>query len=514
MVILEDKSLDFIMEAAKKVSDVVGSTLGPYGRTVLIESKSHTKGLHVTKDGVTVAKNIALESPVERMVASIMKEASEEVVKKAGDATTSSIVLTYRLMELFQQAVKETKMNPNILLKEIKKISEEMISTVEAMAIPATPDIIEKVATISANNDETLGKLVYDCYAEVGDDAAVIVENGPATYYEVKRGFEIQGGMPNVFFANDQSDETFNAEDAHVFVYDGTIDNIFKIENVLKSKDWMRESLVIISDFSVNFAGVMATNVQRKGYKICLVNAPALGWRRQEILQDVCMATGATYYSEKMGEDLSHLTEEDLGLIASIKATTTTTAIIPPPSTREKCIERAKELRSASNVEDINHVNRRIAALDGGLGIIYVGGSSKTEQKELFDRIEDAVLAVRAARQGGVVPGGGIALFDSFDDDWPQGSTERVQACSIMEDLSYTVINRIFKNAGINRHVDEPFSNVNFGGGKGVNLITLEEGNMIDVGVIDTATAVTSSLRAAVSVASTLLSTNAIIYKP
>ena len=521
MIYSSDKAREATIASVDTVANVVGSTLGPEGRTVIISSKKFPKGIHITKDGVTVASSLILEHPVDRAIASIMREAAEETVRAAGDATTSSIVLTQALIHAFNNHVLDDS-NTTRVLRHMREYYNKIISYIQRTSIDVTDEGIKRVASISTNNDNVLGDVISDCYNAVAQSGAITVERGGGlpeklgeTHYTVRHGFEIDATVAHEFFLNNEAKTAWDADDVNVIVYDGEMSSVHDLENCLKGINLHQEPTLIIADYTQQFMGIMATNVAQQGYKLCLVNAPALGWRREEILRDICLATNATYHSHKMGDSARNIMESDVGIAERVRVTKNTITIEPPEMTKEQCKAKADELRQVENADDNDHIQKRIASLDGGLGVIHVGGDTKSEQDELYDRIEDAVLAVKAAIKEGIVPGGGVALRDAAtvvagfkapDDDAEIARNIIIDACE-------SVFYKILDNAGMREYIpSDDIASLQVG--YGLDVINDEWGDMMEMGIIDTTKAVCHSFKSAMSVAITLLNTNSIIFQP
>jgi len=510
---------DKLINGIKTISSAVKSTLGPSGQTVLIESPHHTHGITVTKDGVTVAKAVSLIDPVENLAVRMMKEASDRTASSAGDGTTTAIVLTEALvlngMELIDDA------NKTEVLRDMVRITEDVVKKLERRSKKVTKRNLKDVATISANNDPELGKIIAEVYKEVGENGIVTVDRSQTseTYYESTRGIKVDRGYSSPMFINDQKKDECILEDTYVLVSDSEIANILNIENILKPIIQENKKLLIIAPCSSNVLNTLAANVVKNNLKVCVVQPPNFGYKQHELMQDIAISVGATYFSEKTGDDLSIITMADLGHASKIIAGDTSTIIIKDEDTHSEVIDKRVEQlweqhKNTNKKEDKEFILSRIASLTGGIGVIYVGGKTDLEQKELYDRIDDAVCAVRSALEEGILPGGGLALWEigaliyNLDDisrpyNW--------DAIKIMENALKEPFNQIIRNAGgdLDKIVDEVFQedDVNYG----YNAKTGEFGDMYKMGVIDPLKVTKNALQNAVSVAVTILSTNAII---
>lgn len=495
-----------------KISAAVKSTLGPRGNTVLIESENHLHGITVTKDGVTVAKAVDLIDPVENLAVRIMKEASERTATMAGDGTTSAIVLTEALVN----AAVGQRINQEVFDWMVSG-TKEIVGMLRGKAKRVTKTKLKDVATISANNDAVIGKTIASVYNEVGKDGVVTVERSQTsqTYYETTNGIKVDRGYSSPMFINDQRRDECVMEDVYVMVSDAEVSNILQIENVLKPIIQKGGRLLIIAPCSTNVLNTLAANVVKKGLKICVIQPPSFGYKQHELMQDIAISVGANYFSEKTGDDLSIIDFSDLGHASKIIAGKSSTVIVKEEHENQELVDqRIAELRlahtEANAKQDKDFILSRIASLSGGIGVIHVGGNTDLEQKELYDRVDDAVCAVRSALEEGILPGGGNALLWASDrleinkDDDPAKKI----AYAILKDAIKAPARQILVNAGIDyeRYYSEalPF-------GQGLNVKTEVMGDLMKMGVIDPLKVTRSALENAVSVAVTILSTNAII---
>tara|TARA_R110000824_G_scaffold120188_2_gene275210 strand:- start:2852 stop:4432 length:1581 start_codon:yes stop_codon:yes gene_type:complete len=497
-----------LISGISKISNAVKSTLGPQGQTVLIESTEHTQGLTVTKDGVTVAKSIFLLDPVENLAVRMMKQASEKTANTAGDGTTTAIVLTEALVKAGQKYI--TK-EDNIIqvVREIRTEGENLLERIKKESIEVTDSMLTDIATISANNDIEIGKIIAKAYDEVGKDGIVTVERSQTdkTYAEVTNGIKVDRGYTSTMFINDQRKDECVLEGVKVLVCDTEISNILQIEGILKPIINSGDKLLIIGNCSQNVINTLAANVQRNGLKFCNILVPSFGYRSHELMQDIAFSVGAKYFSEQTGDDLSLIRMDDLGFADKIIVGKDSTIIIKNGDISVEAIERVAELREQQETLTAKHerefVNERIASLVGGIGCIHVGATSDIEQKEKFDRVDDSVCAVRSALQEGIVAGGGL-LLDALAKEYNKDS-----AChKILKETLESPMAQILKNAGLD--VSKVYKK-KLKKNEGYNVVTGEYGDMFEMGVIDPAKVTTQALSNAISVATTILTTNAII---
>jgi len=505
-----------LIKGVVKMSRAVKSTLGPSGNTVLIESAEHTHGLTVTKDGVTVAKSIFLIDPVENLAVRMMKEAADRTATSAGDGTTTAIVLTEALV-LAGNELMSPDLNRTEVLRSLVEQSNGVVDKLKKHSKKLSNKMLVDVATISANNDKSVGKIIADVYKEVGKNGVVTVEKSQTseTYAEVTKGIKIPRGYLSNLFANNQRRDECVLEDVDILVADIEISNLLQLENILKPIIQEGRKLFIIAPCNVNVVNTLAANVMKGNLKVCAVPPPNFGYKQHELMQDIAVSVGATYFSEKTGDDLSLITYADLGHATKVIVNNEQAIVIRSnvKSNDEKIAERVTQLwqshEEATRKADKDFILERIASLTGGIGVIFAGGNTDLEQKELYDRIDDAVCAVRSALEEGILPGGGMSLAYMVNDKAEDGmSKEKMAARNILNLALVSPMNQIIENAGL-------CANNLYNGreefGEGVNVKTGEKGNLIQMGVIDPLKVTRSALENAVSVATTILSTNAVV---
>lgn len=513
-----------LIDGIKKIAGAVKSTLGPGGNTVLIESPHHTHSITVTKDGVTVAKAVDLFDPVENLAVRMMKEAAERTAASAGDGTTTSIILTEAMvLEGTERITHGT--NRTVVLKHLSEMCANVIEQLASKSRKVTNAMLADVAAISANNDPMLGKVIANVYKEVGRTGIVTVEKSQSadTYYETTKGLKIARGYLSNLFVNDHKKDECVFEDVMVLVADTEISSILQIEAVLKPIITEGKKLLIIAPCGVNVVNTLAANVVKGNVKVCAVPPPNFGYKQHELMQDIALSVGATYFSEKTGDDLSLINYGDLGHAAKVIVGADSTIIIKSTarSKADAIEERVGQLWAAHAIakrkSDKDFLLERIASLTGGIGVIYVGGNTDLEQKELYDRVDDAVCAVRSALEEGILPGAGKALYE-IDHSKLLGaddSHERAVAWHIIDAALEAPIRQILANVGLDldevysKYIPEGYDKVP--DGYGYNAKTAEYGDLIKMGVVDPFKVTRSALQNAVSVASTILSTNAII---
>ena len=505
-----------------KMSKAVKSTLGPSGNTVLIESPHHTHGITVTKDGVTVAKSIDLIDPVENLAVRMMKEAADKTATSAGDGTTTAIVLTEGLVLGGLEHITED-MNRTEVLRHMVDISAKVVDKLRKKSKKVTTSMLLDVAAISANNDREIGKIISEVYKEVGKSGVVTVERSQTseTYSQTTKGLKIDRGYLSHLFVNDVKKDECVFDDVMVLVADIEIANILQIENVLKPIISEGKKLLIISPCNVNVVNTLAANSMKGNLKVVAVAPPNFGYKQHELMQDIAVSVGATYFSEKTGDDLSLINYLDLGHAAKVIVGKDKTILIrsnvkvDQGSIDERVAQLWQLHEQSTRKGDKDFILERIASLTGGIGVIFVGGQTDLEQKELYDRVDDAVCAVRSALEEGILPGAGKALLDesaelfaNFDFMSIDNSKELDAAVKIIVNALMAPFQQILANAGL-----KP-SDVYKDGtpvGHGYNLKTGQVGDLVAMGVIDPFKVTRSALQNAISVAVTILSTNAII---
>jgi chaperonin GroEL len=520
-ILFDKEGRDKLINGITILSKAVKSTLGPRGRTVLIESPNHTHGITVTKDGITVAKSIFLLDPVENLAVKILKEAADRTATSAGDGTTTAIVLTEAIVRQGQDLLNE-KHNVTEVIKNINSVANGIIHSLERSSKKVSGKTLHNVASISANNDNEIGKIISSAYTKVGKNGIVTIENSQTaeTYSEFTNGIKIGRGYTSNMFVNDFKNDECIMDDVLVLVTDQEISNILSIEGVLKTVIQENKKLLIIGPCNQNVINTLAVNVVKNKLKFCNIAPPEFGYKMNELMSDIAISLGAKYFSESTGDDLSLITIEDLGKADRIIIGRDTSSIIKPASKDKEVTDRVAQLwlahDAAQKKNDKEFIKHRIASLTGGIAVIYVGGNSDLEQKERKDRVDDAVCAVRSALEEGILPGGGLALFNESyriiadaDDMIEDISPEKYVAMQIMARAIQAPLLQIHENAGNDGYdiMEQCASDAN----TGYDVKNDMYGDMYEMGIIDPLKVTKNALKNAVSVATTILSTNAII---
>ena len=510
-----------LISGINKMASAVKSTLGPMGNTVLIESPEHTHGITVTKDGVTVAKSISLVDPVENLAVRMMKEAAEGTATIAGDGTTTAIVITEALVDAGITMIGKDY-NKTEILRELTEYTQEIIQELGKISKPVTKKMLSDVASISANNDKKIGKIIADTYGKVGKNGIVTVEKSQTseTYNEVTDGLKIDRGYTSNLFVNNHKKDECILEDVHILVSDAEITNLLTIETVLKPIIQENKKLLIVAPCSNNVINTLAANVMKNSLKICNITPPSFGYKQHELMQDIALTVGATYFSEKTGDDLSIINFSDLGRASKVIVGGDSTIVIKDKEENEdKVEERVQQLWEAHDLAnkkpEKDFILSRIASLTGGIGVIYVGGNTDLEQKELYDRVDDAVCAVRSALLEGILPGSGLAFYRFYATFFDRAYNSKLSeskkiACAILSNALRAPLKQILQNAGL--ELDKIYNKEDtLAYTRGYDIVSESYRDMFKMGIIDPMKVTKTALQNAVSVAVTILSTNAIV---
>jgi chaperonin GroEL len=493
-----DDARNQIFKGIEKLTKAVSSTLGASGKCVILEDTGGNP--LITKDGVTVADAIFLRDPVENIGATLLKEAARKTVKEAGDGTTTATILAhaildeaYKLDDKDVRAVKEQILNGvDIIIKELEKQS-----------VPVK-DKIDDIAIISTNNDKALGSIIADAFKKVGDAGLVVMEPSAEgdTSVEVVEGVEYNKGLLNPNFITNKDAGTAELDNPLILLIDSKVDSIRQIQPVLEHVIQTKEPLLIIGEVEANVMSALLMNKMKGNIKINVLDPPAYGLRRKEILDDLALLTGATVVNEDLGDDLSSIEVDYLGRCIKV-VTEKDKSIIRVEKDSEEVDSIIKQIRSKLLETNKEHVRvgleQRLARLSAKVAVVKVGANSAIELKEKQDRVEDAICATRAAIKEGIVPGGGIALLNAS-----KVLDKKIPGEGILRKAIKAPWKAILKNAGL--EVDEPKK-----AGEGINVVTGNMVNMIKAGIIDPLLVTKSALKNAASVATTILSTDCVI---
>ena len=488
-----------VFKGIEKLTKAVSSTLGASGKCVLLENELGQPV--ITKDGVTVANSITLRDPIENMGATLLKEAARQTVKEAGDGTTTATVLAHSIL---LEAYATSNSGSREMKEGIESATKKVIDYLEKLAVPVEGDMVNHVATISSNNDKELGNVIAEAFKQVGKNGVVTMEisNDSETSYEVINGATIDKPLKNFHFITDESKKEAVLENPLVLLVENKIENIRKIQSVLEYVIKNNEPLLIIGEADEQVVSALAMNKKKGNIKVNIIDTPDFGIYRKEKLMDIALLTGATVVNEDLGDDLDMIEVEMLGkCLKSI--TNDQETIIQVGDTSIKVQEVIDSIQDDIKKETLpgklNRLEKRLGLLSCKVAVIKVGASSEVELKEKQDRVEDAMCATKAAIKEGIVPGGGIALLNASTYVKPSNDNEKV----LLEAIKAPYLT-ILKNAGL----EEVYPK---GKGKGINVVTGKDVNMIKSGIIDPLLVTKSALKNAASVATTILSTDCVI---
>jgi chaperonin GroEL len=501
-----------------KLANAVKVTLGPKGRNVILQKQFGVP--HITKDGVSVAKEVELEDPIENMGAQLVKEVASKTADQAGDGTTTATVLAQEIYNLGYKNV-AAGANPmdlkrgidtavGAVVKELSNISKKIKSNTE----------IEQVATISANNDSEIGKMIATAMDKVGKDGIITVEEAKGIETEVKvvEGMQFDKGYSSPYFVTNQDTMDVQFDNALVLIYDKRISAMKDILPVLESVAQTNKPLVIISeDLEGEAMATLVVNKMRGTLKVAAVKAPAFGDRRKEMLQDIAVITGGTVISEEVGLSLEKVTMSMLGKAEKIVIDKDNTTIINGGGKKEDIKERVEliktQIEKSTSDYDTEKLQERLSKLSGGVAILYIGAATEVEMKEKKDRVDDALHATRAAVAEGIVPGGGVALIraqKSLDNLELPNEGDYNTGISIVRKAIEAPLRTIVQNAGGSAEVI--INEVrNSKGNIGYNARSEEYVDMVKAGIIDPTKVTRLALENAGSIASLLLTTECVI---
>jgi chaperonin GroEL len=502
-----------VLEGVNTLADYVATTLGPKGQNVLIHQKDRRP--FVTKDGVTVAQNISFEDPHMNAGAEVVKQVSSMTNLEAGDGTTTSTVLA---REILNQANKHiaSGTSPIEIKRGLEQCLEQALAAVSDIARPiSSEEDVKHIATISANNDETIGTLVATAVDKVGKNGSITIEEARSheTSLDLVEGFRFDSGYAATAFITDERRSVCRYDTPMFLITDSKIDQVNDILPSLEIAAREGRPFVIVADEIEGQAlAALIMNTMRGSMKVAAIKAPRYGEERRAILSDLATTTGAKFFQQSMGHKLTEVALVDFGKAASIEITKKTTTVVDGEGDHEKVdetIERVKaEIQQTENISEAERLQQRVTRLSSGVAIIRVGASSEVEMTEKKHRIEDALEAVRSAQQEGIVPGGGMTLMQVSTRVAPNFlNEEQATALSIFRRALESPFRTMALNAGISPDVAilsvekcEDF--------EGINFLTGDRENLLESGVIDPAKVTRCALKNAVSVASTLLLTN------
>ena len=495
-----DDAKSKIIRGVDKLAKAVKSTLGASGQCVIYEDARGNPV--ITKDGVTVAESVVLFDPVENMGATLIKEAARNTVKEAGDGTTTATVLAEALIKHInheQTHGVSTREIKEGIASGLKKVNDYL----DSIKIEVKDDMLNNVAAISCNNDIDLGKIISEAYEKVGKDGVVLMEGSETenTYVEVVDGVQIDCGLTSPHFITDTDKQRSVLENPLVLIVESEIPNIRKIQNVLEFVIKNNKSLLIVAPVSQQVKSALLMNKVKGNIKVNIIDLPGFGPTKRDTVKDLALLTGAEVINEELGDDLDGISLNVLGevekTVTDDKSTVFTTLDTIDVSERIKEVTKLKENEKDGFLK--RFLEKRISMLSGSVAVVKVGADSKVELKEKKDRVEDAIYATKAALKEGIVPGGGVALLNA---------SERIPHGSVGEAILLNAIKApyqtILSNAGIEQTEE-------LAGGNGINVVTGEEVDMVEAGVIDPVLVTTTALKNAISVVTTIISADCVI---
>ncbi|MFC5759575.1 MULTISPECIES: chaperonin GroEL [unclassified Rhizobium] len=499
------------------LADAVKVTLGPKGRNVVIDKSFGAP--RITKDGVSVAKEIELEDKFENMGAQMVREVASKTNDVAGDGTTTATVLAQAIVREGAKAV-AAGMNPMDLKRGIDLAVAEVVKDLQAKAKKInTSEEVAQVGTISANGEKQIGLDIAEAMQKVGNEGVITVEEAKTaeTELEVVEGMQFDRGYLSPYFVTNPEKMVADLEDAFILLHEKKLSNLQSMLPVLEAVVQTGKPLLIIAeDVEGEALATLVVNKLRGGLKIAAVKAPGFGDRRKAMLEDIAILTGGTVISEDLGIKLESVTLDMLGRTKKVSISKENTTIVDGAGSKADIEGRVAQIKAqieeTTSDYDREKLQERLAKLAGGVAVIRVGGSTEVEVKEKKDRIDDALNATRAAVQEGIVPGGGVALLRSSTKIKAKGANEDQEAgINIVRRALQALVRQIAENAGdeasivVGKILDKNEDNY------GYNAQTGEYGDLIQLGIVDPVKVVRTALQNAASVASLLITTEAMI---
>ena len=517
-IIHSQKARELLLEGVNKLADTVQITLGPKGRNVILDNEFHSP--KITKDGVTVAKQISFSNKFHNLGANLVKQAATRTANEAGDGTTTSTILT---REIFKEGCKgiSSGMNPQDLRKGMLIALEHVSNYLKKISVKVkTKEDLIKVATISANNDHNIGKLIADIMEKIGPEGSINVQSGKTLKHEVEysNGIKFSNGYISPYFVTNLKNQKCEFDNSYILLCDNKISDIQSFAKILEFCIKKQNPLVIISeDIESEILAMLIINRIKGNLKICAVKAPSYGENRKNLLSDLSISTGAQIISDETGVNLNSSPESLLGKVKRAIISRDETILIEGKGNPEKLKERISNLKSqmekTEGEYDRDKLKERIDKLTGSIAILKIGGISETEVNELKDRIDDAICATKAAYQEGIVPGGGAALLYASKvlDKVKLDNIDQQNGVNIIKNALKIPCKTICDNAGLS---GELISNELLNGNNekmGIDAITGVKGNMFDKGIIDPTKVVRCSVESAVKVASMMITTESVV---
>jgi len=519
-IVYNEDARHALMRGVNLLADAVKVTLGPKGRNVVIDKKYGSPT--ITKDGVTVAKEIDLPNPVENVGARMVREVASKTSDVAGDGTTTATVLAQAIIREGAKNV-AAGANPMSIKRGIEKAVQKAVAELKALSQPVSGEMIAQVGTISANNDPTIGKIIGEAMDKVGKDGVITVEEAKTmeTSLEVVEGMQFDRGYLSPYFITDPERMECVLEDALILIHEKKISSLKDLLPVLERVAQAGQPLLVIAeDLEGEALATLVVNKLRGTLKVAGVKAPGYGHRRKAMLEDIAILTGGRAITEELGIKLEHIKLEDLGRAKRIVIDKDTTTIVEGAGTKKAIEGRVKQIRAqieeTTSDYDREKLQERLAKLVGGVAVIKVGAATESEMKEKKARVEDAMHATKAAVEEGIVPGGGVALLrasrvlEAFVRNGGLEADERL-GVDIIRRAAEEPIRWIAANAGhegsivaekVKQSTDKCF---------GFNAATEVYEDLIHAGVIDPTKVVRTALVNASSIASLMLTTEALV---
>lgn len=512
------KAREELKNGVDALADAVKVTLGPKGRNVIIEKKFGAP--HITKDGVTVAREIELEDAFQNMGAQLVKEVASKTGDQAGDGTTTATVLAQAIVNVGLKNV-AAGANPMDLKRGIDKAVSKVVEGIKAQSEEVDDDMgkIENVARVSANNDEEIGRLIAEAMKKVKKEGVITVEEakGTETTVDIVEGMQFDRGYISPYFVTNTEKMEAELESPYILLYDKKISNLKDMLPVLEAVAQSGRPLLIIAEDVDNEAlATLVVNRLRGSLKICAVKAPGFGDRRKEMLEDIAILTGGNVISEVKGMQLSQATINDLGTAEKVTVNKDNTIIVNGAGNKDAIQARIGQIKAQIETTTSNYdkekLQERLAKLAGGVAVLYIGAPSEVEMKEKKDRVDDALSATRAAIAEGIVPGGGVAYIRCLAalDDLKGDNDDENTGIAIIRRAIEEPMRQIVANAGLEGAVI--LQKVKDGTGDfGYNARTNSYENFFETGVIDPAKVTRVALENAASIAGMFLTTECVI---
>jgi chaperonin GroEL len=517
MVVHGDRSRHAILEGVNKLADAVKVTLGPKGRNVVLDRKFGSPT--ITKDGVTVAKEIELEDKLENVGAQMVKEVASKTSDVAGDGTTTATVLA---QAIFREGLRMVAAgaNPMALQRGIQKVTERVVEEIKKLSKPVKGEEIAQVGTISANGDRTIGELIAKAMEKVGKDGVITVEESRTmeTLLEVVEGMQFDRGYLSPYFVTNPERMECALEDPLILIHEKKISSIRDLLPLLEQVAREGHPLLIIAeDVEGEALATLVVNKLRGTLNVCAVKAPGFGDRRKAMLEDIAVLTGGRVISEDLGIKLENVHVEDLGRARKATVDKDSTTIVEGAGGREEIDGRVRQIRvqieETTSDYDREKLQERLAKLVGGVAVIKVGAATETELKEKKARVEDAMHATRAAVEEGIVPGGGVTLLraqKALDNFKLEDEDERAGGQIVRRALEEP-LRQIAQNAGNEGSVVVEKVREGKPASYGFNAATEQYEDLVKAGVIDPTKVTRTALQNATSIAGLLLTTEAVV---